>query len=89
MVKLNEAGVFSWSEWAQLLSSEIDAAGSDDAPDNYWMHWLAALERINESKGTMSRPERLERVEAWGRAAHATPHGQPIELGAERRSNSY
>ena len=28
----------------------------------------------------MSQVERLNRVDAWDRAAHATPHGQPIEL---------
>jgi hypothetical protein len=33
-----------------------------------------------EAKGLMSRNERMGRVEAWDRAAHATPHGKPIEL---------
>ena len=28
----------------------------------------------------MSEGERLNRIDAWDRAAHATPHGRPIEL---------
>ena len=75
VVKLHERGHFTWSEWAETLGAEIK---SGDAP--YYEHWLAALEKIVESKGLMSQVERLNRVEAWDRAAHATPHGKPIEL---------
>lgn len=82
-VKLHEAGLFTWSEWADMLGAEISAAGPDDAAENYYLHWLAALEKIAEAKGAMSRLERLERKDAWDRAANATPHGEPIELGAE------
>jgi hypothetical protein len=46
----------------------------------YYEHWLAALEKIVEAKGLMSQIERLNRMDAWDRAAHATPHGKPIEL---------
>jgi hypothetical protein len=28
----------------------------------------------------MSADERLQRIDAWDKAARATPHGQPIEL---------
>jgi hypothetical protein len=28
----------------------------------------------------MTEEERLARIEAWDRAARATPHGKPIEL---------
>ena len=75
VVKLHERGAFTWSEWAEFLGAEIK---SSNAP--YYEHWLAALEKIVEAKGLMSQVERLTRVEAWDRAAHATPHGQPIEL---------
>lgn len=75
-VKLNEAGVFEWSEWAAALSEELHL--SPDRP--YYEGWLVALERLVESKGVISLPERLERIEAWDRAAKATPHGKPIEL---------
>ena len=75
VVKLHERGAFTWTEWAETLGREIR---SSDRP--YYEHWLSALEKIAEAKGLMSNNERLERVAAWDRAAHATPHGQPIEL---------
>ena len=84
-VKLNEAGVFTWSEWAKTLGTELAAAGPDDSADNYYEHWLAALEKLVEAKGTLGHDERLARRDAWDRAARATPHGEPIVLGREHR----
>ena len=75
-VKLNEAGVFGWGEWAENLGAELKA--QPQRP--YYESWLAALEKLVQAKGVMSEAERLARVEAWDRAAKATPHGQPIEL---------
>lgn len=75
-VKLNEAGVFGWGEWAETLGSELKS--QPQRP--YYESWLAALEKLVEAKGVMSEAERLARVAAWDRAARATPHGQPIEL---------
>jgi nitrile hydratase accessory protein len=74
-VKLHEQGAFTWTEWAEFLSREIHAR---EAP--YYEHWLSALENIVEAKGLMSHAERVVRIDAWDRAAKATPHGQPIEL---------
>jgi len=85
-VKLHEMGLFTWVEWADALSREIAAAGPGDAAENYYTRWLAALEKITQNKGALSEAERLERKDAWDRAAKATPHGSPIELDAERRS---
>ncbi|MEO1198694.1 MAG: nitrile hydratase accessory protein [Pseudomonadota bacterium] len=88
-VQLNEAGLFSWAEWTQTLGSEI-AKGSDakalDATDAYYRHWLAALETVLTEKGVIASGERLERIAAWDRAARATPHGEPIVLGAEQKN---
>jgi nitrile hydratase accessory protein len=75
-VKLNEAGVFGWSEWAETLGAALKA----EPQRPYYESWLAALERLVESKGVMTKTERLDRVAAWDRAAKATPHGQPIDL---------
>ena len=50
-VKLNEQGLFTWSEWAEVFGAEIAAAGPEDAAENYYSHWLAALEKIVEAKG--------------------------------------
>jgi nitrile hydratase accessory protein len=88
-VKLNEQGLFTWTEWAEVFGAEIAAADPDDAAENYYSHWLAALEKIIEAKGAMSREERLERKDAWDRAARATPHGAPIELGAELKGHTH
>lgn len=75
-VKLNESGVFAWAEWAETLGAELKSAPGRP----YYQSWLAALERLVEAKGVMTGAERLARVEAWDRAAKATPHGQPIHL---------
>ena len=75
-VKLNEAGVFTWTEWAETLGAELKAAPQRA----YYESWLAALERLVEAKGLMTAEERLDRKAAWERAAKATPHGQPILL---------
>ena len=78
-VKLNEAGVFGWSEWADTLGAELHA----EPQRPYYESWLAALERLVEVKGLMSASERLRRIEAWDRAAKATPHGRPIVLSQD------
>lgn len=75
-VQLNEAGVFGWSEWAETLGAELNAHPLRP----YYESWLAALEKLVEAKGVMLEAERLARVDAWDRAAKATPHGQPIKL---------
>jgi nitrile hydratase accessory protein len=75
-VKLHEAGVFSWPEWTDALGHELKAAPQRP----YYESWLAALERLVLAKGVLTEQERLARVDAWDRAAKATPHGAPIEL---------
>ena len=82
-VQLHEQGLFTWPEWAQTLGAEISAGGEADVEGGYYAHWLAALETIVQAKGALSEAERLDRKAAWDRAARATPHGEPIELGAE------
>lgn len=75
-VKLHEAGAFSWKEWAERLGAELHGAPARP----YYESWLAALESLVESKGLIGAGERAARIEAWDRAARATPHGQPIVL---------
>jgi nitrile hydratase accessory protein len=48
-VKLHEAGVFTWKEWADTLAAvvrEAQACGDPDLGDTYYVHWVNALERI-------------------------------------------
>lgn len=125
-VKLNERGLFTWSEWAETLGAEIKSAqASGDADlehippkrrrfgdkdmlqdsdpgaissrenesvfaesaqgDTYYLHWLAALEKLVTGKQVTSGEKLTARKEAWERAALATPHGEPIELGRDGR----
>ena len=80
---LYEKGVFTWPEWAQSLSQTIRDAQSNGDPDtgeNYYEHWLAALERIVKEKKLLDQTSLLERKDRWAHAAMHTPHGQPIVL---------
>jgi nitrile hydratase accessory protein len=82
-VSLNEHGVFSWSEWAATLGDEIkkaQAAGDPDTGETYYLHWLAALERIVAAKGLADAALLALTRDAWQRACARTPHGTPIEL---------
>jgi nitrile hydratase accessory protein len=83
---LYERGLFTWPEWAAALSEEItraQSAGDPDTGETYYLHWLAALERLVAQKG-VTNPETLARYrDAWDHAADRTPHGVPIELQAD------
>jgi nitrile hydratase accessory protein len=73
-VALHERGVFSWSEWAETLGAELKSG------DAYYDCWLRALERVAAERGLAGTAEVDAVAAAWERAAHATPHGQPILL---------
>jgi nitrile hydratase accessory protein len=80
---LHERKVFTWNEWAETLSQAIrdaQAAGDPDTGENYYQHWLVALERITTKKGLVNGPMLSHRKEEWADAARRTPHGMPIEL---------
>jgi nitrile hydratase accessory protein len=85
-VRLNEAGRFTWAEWAEHLGAQIKAAqqaGDPDLGDSYYDHWLRALEYLVAEKDLVTPDELTARHDAWDRAARATPHGEPIVLGRE------
>jgi nitrile hydratase accessory protein len=83
-LSLQQRGVFTWAEWADMLGAVRALAATEGAPDTadtYYRDWLAALEQMVTSKG-LADPAALTRTrDAWGRAAERTPHGAPIELG--------
>lgn len=79
-VALHQRGLFTWSEWAAALSKEVASPDAADDGSDYYQHWLAALEALLVTKG-VAGPELIEALSSsWQRAAHATPHGQPIRL---------
>lgn len=79
-VALNERGLFTWSEWADELSCQVARPGAAPDGGDYYQHWLAALEALLARKG-VAGPDIIDAMSAsWQRAAHATPHGQPIRL---------
>lgn len=80
VVALHERGVFSWSEWAEALSSQVKGPTAAVDGRDYYEHWLAALEKLLAQKSVAARGEVDALAAAWQRAAHATPHGKPIEL---------
>jgi nitrile hydratase accessory protein len=83
---LHERGLFSWKEWANALSLEIkraQGAGDPDTGETYYLHWLAALERLVAEKGVTSGDTLARTKHAWEHACERTPHGQPIELSEE------
>jgi nitrile hydratase accessory protein len=85
-VSLNERGVFSWAEWAQVLGDEIkkaQAAGDPDTGETYYHHWLATLERVLTEKGVTDSKQLAQTRDAWEHACARTPHGAPIELRSD------
>jgi nitrile hydratase accessory protein len=59
-VTLQEAGYFTWREWAECLAAEIESAqvaGDPDLGTTYYRHWLAALERMVAEKGVVTSEE--------------------------------
>ena len=81
---LQERGVITPKEWSQALAeviAEVRARGEPDTGEDYYRHWLVALERIVSRKGLVAAAALTERQHEWEEAARRTPHGKPIELG--------
>ena len=82
-LSMHEQGVFTWKEWAAMLSNSIRKAqqqGDPDLGDTYYSHWLTALEHMIVQKRIGSRSQLDQLRNEWDHAARSTPHGQPIEL---------
>ncbi|MBL8583237.1 MAG: nitrile hydratase accessory protein [Rhizobiaceae bacterium] len=79
-VALHERGVFTWAEWAQALSREVKAPGAAADGGDYYDCWLRALETLLAERKLAPTADVDDLAAAWERAAHATPHGEPIRL---------
>ena len=80
-VHLHERGLFTWSEWAAALSGEVHKPGRAEDGSDYFDCWVAALSGLVAAKGVADGEAILALQQSWQRAAEATPHGRPIELG--------
>ena len=85
-LKLVENGHFSWGEWAELLGAEITTAtkqGCGCGNEDYYLCWLAALEKIVTAKKILSKDQLAIRKEQWRCANEHTDFGKPIKLSAD------
>lgn len=76
---LYDKGHFQWPEWVRYLSAEIadaKARGDPDLGDTYYLHWLAALEKIVAAKGLMSSEELEVRTAEWRAADRERGFGE-------------
>jgi nitrile hydratase accessory protein len=87
-VHLHARGLFTWSEWADALSSEVKRPHRDPDGHDYYDCWVEALSGLLETKGVADAATILGLQQSWQRAAEATPHGQPIELGNDPLASS-
>jgi nitrile hydratase accessory protein len=82
-VTLSDQGHFTWTEWADALAHQLEAAARRGEPDDgsrYYEHWLAALESLVTAKGLADPDSLRTRKDAWADAYRNTPHGRPVEL---------
>jgi nitrile hydratase accessory protein len=85
-VQLSAQRHFTWKEWASTLAEELKSAARRGEPDDgsrYYHCWLAALERLVVTKQLSDLVTLRTSKEAWAEAYRHTPHGEPVELGAE------
>jgi nitrile hydratase accessory protein len=83
---LQQRGIFTWAEWAEMLGTARAHAAPEGTPDTgetYYQDWLTALEQMVTVKGLAYAAALNRTYHAWGRAAERTPHGTPIELCTE------
>ena len=83
-VALNEAGQFSWSDWAEAFGPRVQ----DVEPEGYWTVWSETLIALLEARGIAEASAVHALTDRWQAAARATPHGIPICLSAAPESSS-
>ena len=65
---LHERGLFTWGEWAAALAAQIkraQRAGDPDTGETYYLHWLAALEKLVAEKGVTTQETLYRTRDAW------------------------
>lgn len=82
-VHLNEAGHFTWPDWAARFSETLKRHGLQkelDGGEDYFNAWLETLEAFLEDLGLSDAAEVARVKQDWERAYLSTPHGQPVTL---------
>lgn len=80
VVSLHERGLFAWGDWAARLSGALRAQDPALGGADYYACWVAALEGLLGDLDLVPGADVDAVAASWVRAAHATPHGQPILL---------
>jgi len=84
-VHLNEAGIFTWPEWAAQFGAALAEAGLEkelDGGQDYYLIWLDTLACILEQKGHADRKTLARLADEWEEAYRQTPHGKPVCLSS-------
>ncbi len=84
---LHERGLFTWSEWTEMLGAELKDGRQVPGNEAYFAAWLSAFEKLIVAKGITDADALAHMAEDWLEAAAHTPHGMPIVLGAHDRSH--
>lgn len=79
-VTLNEAGQFTWSEWAEVFGAQIAENTSNGDELSYYQVWMNSLEAIMLKNQIVANDDINKRKQEWEAACMRTPHGEPIEL---------
>jgi nitrile hydratase accessory protein len=82
-VHLNEAGHFSWGQWAKRFGASLKRHGVDrslNGGENYFRAWLDALEDFLTELNVVGPDDLISLKNAWKTAYLSTPHGAPVSL---------
>lgn len=84
-VHLNEAGRFTWPDWAARFSATLAQHGLHrdlNGGSDYFAAWLDTLETVLAEDGAVAPEEATRAKSAWTEAYLNTPHGRPVRLSA-------
>lgn len=82
-VHLNEAGHFTWVDWAAAFSDTLKSHGLHkelNGGNDYFNAWLETLERVLADHEMAGASDIASLKEAWEAAYLSTPHGDPVQL---------
>jgi nitrile hydratase accessory protein len=82
-ISLYDGGLFTWNEWAEVLSSKLSeraSTGGDRNGGTYYEDWLAALEVLVSSRTEIQSSVLADLKSRWEQAYRTTPHGESVTL---------